>query len=185
MDLRITQKPAVIGLEIRDPQMSVHQKSAELQLENARPGIKIKYPTDRLEIDYTQCNESIGYYEASPFSRKAAEDGQNAALSGIAKIVEEGNMIEDIHTNGFVIPYLANRDAWVGRGEVGLGFKPAPFIQYETDELAVTPQNKDVQLSVNLGQVNVHAIPGDVSVYLQQNPEFDIEFIGNNLDTFR
>lgn len=183
MELRINQRPAIIGINITNSEIQVQQKAAQFNLRADAPQIHLKNREGHFKIDYTDCNEAIGYYGPSSFSEKAASDGQIAVARGIDRIVSEGNAMEDVHKNGFIIPRLGAQDAWGGRGEVDVAFKPAPDVIFQPGELSARFQGENVKVSADSGSVTVQATPGLVQAYLKQAPEFDIEYVGNNIDT--
>lgn len=183
MELMINQKPAIIGINIRNSEIQIKQKAAQFDLKAEAPKLNLKEHEGRLSIDYIQCNEAIGYYGPSSFSGKAASDGEAAVARGIDRIVAEGNLMEDVQKNGFIIPRLGNMDAWAARGEIDIAFKPAPDVTYQPNSLSVKLHAQNVQVSANPGAVVIQATPGVVQAYLKQAPEFDIEYVGNNIDT--
>ena len=60
MDLRITQQPALIGLDIHKPAIKLNTTQPYLDIKTTPVSLQVDNPPPKMEIDWRQCRADMG-----------------------------------------------------------------------------------------------------------------------------
>lgn len=185
MDIRITQQPALLGLKTTYPTIELTIVPSVLRRHPGSSELNIQREESRLEIDTSPTRQALGYYSPEAFTRMIVEKGQSMALEGIGRRAEEGSEMVDVHKNGFVIPQIAERNAWEGPVQLEVGFKPRPQMRFTPGKLNIDVKVVKDRFEFTLPEFDLHLNWGRVEMYTRQQNYIDIEWTGNLLDLVR
>lgn len=185
MDLKITMRQGFIGLNINRGAMNIDYGESNFRMETRDPKINMEITQPKVRIDQTKPLAEIGLKEVEELIKTSVRNGRQACLSGIGKIVRQGNELSRIHSGVNPIPSQAKYNAFdQNMKEVNIGFIPKSRPKITLDE-------GNVEIDLLEGEVNIENRPQDVyldvdiakvEVYIRQKPFIDIEYVGNNLD---
>lgn len=182
MDIRITQQPALLGLKTTHPTIELESTPAVLKRHPGSSQLNVERKEPRMEIDSSPSREALGYYGPEAFTRMIVEKGKQMVLDGIGRRAAEGSEMVDVHKNGFVIPDLAEREAWEGQVQLEIAYKPGPRISYTPGKVDVQVEVQQDKFEVIPPQFDLQLNWGHVDMYVRQQNYIDIEWTGSLID---
>jgi hypothetical protein len=185
MDIRILQQSAMLGVKTTYPKLELKTSSAVVQRNPGSVDLKIRRTEGGLKLDSSPAREAIGYYSPKAFTRMIAQKGNKVAMEGIGRRAAEGSEMVDVHKNGFVIPDIAERNAWKDPVKVEIAPKPRPRMSYTPDKIQMDVQASQDQYAVSRSQYDSHLNWGHVEVYIRQQNQIKVDWTGNLLDLVR
>ncbi len=185
MDIRITQQPAVLGSNIKSPEIQIQKKDAVVKQHPGSSELQIRQKQGSIKINNDAARQGIDIYDSGPFMKQMAQKGQQIAFEGIARRVSEGLQMSDIHKNGFILPKLMANAAWDGMKSVEVKLKPPADVQGQPGSLEVDFKRQPFSLDVSSSQFQLDLNWGKVERYLQQKDYIDIEWTGSLIDLVR
>lgn len=174
--IQIRQQHAVLSIDADLGKQHLEQPQATVEMEQIRPEQHFTTSRGRLEINQDRAWDALALGGNLETMSKIYSRASEMALRGLARIVDRGNRLADIHQGGNPIAEMA-RD-WQRtfpefdfRGEassdnVDLSYKPAK-VSIET-----TPGRINLNVEVNRP---VHRYErGKLDIYMSQYPKVDI-----------
>ncbi|ASS73934.1 hypothetical protein CIG75_02360 [Tumebacillus algifaecis] len=175
--------PARHEINIKRPQMDMHPDRAPLELDVKDAKLELLRAAQvKIDIDTSQMRADIGYKPVVQFVSDAADKGRQDWLSGVDRIVSEGNQISR-YDQGTRVGHLA--DQRLQRDEVSINIKPvsAPVFNVE-----ITPRQSEftpghVRVNYKQWSVNTEHEWGTVTGRMIQYPDLVFSLKGNLYDT--
>lgn len=184
MDLRIDSRPALLGINIKYPKIDLTSHSSKVRRDPGKAEVKIEAHPGRVVVDNDPAREAIGFLGYHEFGKKAADNGQAAALAGIKRRVVEGFMMADIHKNGCVIPKLAEKVARGEQVQIGIKAIPPAKVSYEKGFLNIQAQIEPDKYTVSFSDFELDVIYANLDIYLRQKNHLEITWTGDLLHIF-
>ncbi|MCK4257408.1 MAG: hypothetical protein KAX49_00425 [Halanaerobiales bacterium] len=185
MDIKITQQPAILGLNIKSPETSIQKKDAVAKHNPASSKVQIQRNKGTVKVNNDAARQGIGIYDSGPFMKRMADKGQQIAFEGIARRVSEGHQMSDIHKNGFILPKIMANAAWDGTKSVGIKLKPSADVQGQPGSTKIDFKIQPFKMDASSSEFKVDLNWGKVGKYLEQKNYIDIEWTGSLIDLVR
>jgi hypothetical protein len=181
--IRISRIDGLIGINTTHAKMSISQPKADFEMSTKLPKVQIHIEPIQIQIDQQQCFNESGLKDYSTLTRDNAMEAKQAALAGIARRVDEGNLMAAIENGNDAIAEIAYNNSFTTHiFNMETMPKSRPVIDFVggTVDIRVDEGFVDIKSKPNKPIIDVEV--GDVEIYLRQKPELNIEFIGNELD---
>ncbi|MFD1020303.1 DUF6470 family protein [Thalassobacillus hwangdonensis] len=178
--IRIQSQSARIGMDSKDAELTMQQPNAQVSIQQPKADLSIKQKKGKLSIDQTNAWNNIGLKSSFVRTRETADHARQALLEGIARISQEGDELMRIENDGNPIAAQAERNAryefFVQHG--GMPTYDLVNLSYEVGgaEIDVRPNKPVIDVIPQKPQINY--TKGDVSIYIEQYPELNIDFDG-------
>lgn len=184
MDLKITQRPGQIGLNIQKPQVKLSITPPRENVSYNKAEVLVTAKDPKVRIDQTQVFADIGLRKPIMYRDYVSSLAESKGLEGIARLVQEGNSLGAIEKGNTVGSVITSQDRAEAECPFTIGFIPehAPIIEAEVENLQIEAPPGGVTLGCELGGVENNAPWAKVEMYLLQKPYFDIEWIGSHYD---
>lgn len=171
--IQIRTQDAKIQINTTQANLSIHQTEAKQTIRQPAATLEMSSTDAKLLVDSSQAYRELGLLSAKESIEQAAQKGKQAVMSGIARVVQEGNMMMDLK-NADGVKVLANiakqRDTFVQQ-KLGITWKPSVGsvkITYQAGSLNINSQQRMPQIDVQLGDVTHNYTPGKVTTSLLQ-----------------
>lgn len=175
--------PARHEISIKAPKIDMSPERTPLDLEIQAPKLEIHRSAQvKIDIDMTQMRSDIGYKPVLQIAADAAARGQQEWLSGVDRIVSEGNQLSR-YDKGTRVGHLA--DQRLQQGEVSVGIKPIapPKINVDISPMQAEFTPGSVRVNYKPWSVNTHHEWGTVTGRMLQYPDLEFSLTGNLYDT--
>jgi hypothetical protein len=185
MDLRITTKQGLIGINATQGKMNIDYGKSNFNIQTKNPEIDINITQPKVKIDQSKPLAEMGLNDIFGFIKNNVNKGRQAALNGIGKIASQGNELARIEAGGNVISRQAQYNAFEQyKKEVNIDFVPKsrPEIDLNEGKVDINLKRGDVSIQSKPQDVNLNYSVGKAEIFLRQKPFIDIEYIGNHLD---
>lgn len=182
MQLSISTRPGLIGIQTTPGQLNMESRTARLEIhqEHARLTIETRRPV--LDIDQYPSRAQMGFKKTGDVAMEAAQLGRQKALEYIAAKTEEGNRLKAIEKGGNPIRDISIDKAWPQKQRQG-GFTPivGPTFHATPGEVIITPPSVTNPTHIGYeaeyipGELNIQYIAAKVEIYMRQYPEVNID----------
>jgi len=184
MDLRIVQKPGLIGLDITRPAIKLHITSPRLDLSKViSPQLEITRDEPRVFIDNSKVWQDIGLARPVQFLWARSTESLDSGLQGIGEIASEGDQLAEGSSVSEVVAHEVEIDAEV-ECNVALMPEEPPKVSSNVEVFPVDVRLHPVALEAQLKRGEVQNLTpwAAVKMYLLQKPYFDIQWVGSRYD---
>lgn len=180
--IRISQRPAKIGLEIKPPRLEIKQSPAEMEIKQPAGRLEINSKNIEIKVDNYPARFDLGIKNSVDFSRDIADKGQQAVMEVIARYASEGDRLMKIENKANTIEDIASNDALNKNIEIGLKWKRGPRYEVKSHQLEIKyqPQKPIIRFKANKPDLNFQW--GDVKVRMEQYNDVKITVTGSLLD---
>ncbi|MNI66083.1 hypothetical protein D3C73_1216260 [compost metagenome] len=180
--IQIRQTPAQLGIDADLGTQDIRQPRATFEMTQEAAKLDMEQPRGDLEIDQRKAWDALGVGPYLEAAQRIYAQSKNAAMQGIARIVENGNMIGDLRNRSNPIADIAQQ----------LTFDRSEFDYYgdaSYDNVDITYTANKPVINVSRGQINLNARlnpaeieynRGKLDIYMMQYPK--IEFIPPEID---
>lgn len=185
MDLRITTRHGLIGINNTQGNMNIDYGKPNFNIQTKKPKIDMEITQPKVKIDQSKPLAEMGLNDIFDFIKTNVNRGKQAALGGIGKIVQQGNELARIETGVNPIPSQARYNAFDQfKKEVNIGFIPKsrPEIDLDEGRVNIDLERGEVDVKSKPQKVNLNYSLGKVEIYLRQKPFIDVAYTGNSLD---
>jgi len=182
MQLSISTKPGLIGIQTTPGQWNMESRPARLEVHQEHAAVIIETQKPVLEIDQYQSMAQMGYKTTGDVALELARLGRQKAMEFVANKTDEGNRLKAIEKGGNPIREIAIDKAWPQKQRQG-GFTPivGPEFRATPGEVIITPPqvNNPVHIGYEAdyvpGELNIQYTAAKVEVYMRQYPEVNID----------
>ena len=105
--IQIRQQRAQLGFDADLGTQRLRQPKADLQIRTEPAKVQIRSPRGELKIDQSKAWDALGLGSHLEVMRRIRAQAHQAAMQGIARIVENGNRLSAIHTGTNAIAEIA------------------------------------------------------------------------------
>jgi hypothetical protein len=165
--IQIQQQYAKLGIDAELGRYDMRQPKASIEMRTTAPKLELESSPGNLSIDQSRAWDALARGGALQTMSRIYSDAQNAALQGIARIVDNGNRLAAIHRGGNPIAEMAREAAFqshsfsitgpASSGNVDIEYEPSPVrTEYisGTVDITVIPQRPEVEYI--RGKVDIH-----------------------------
>lgn len=176
--IQIHQQYGRIGIDADLGWYEIHQRSATQEITTDPSKLEIHTTPAELIIDNSKWRDALGNGPFLEVMNRIYSQCRSIALQGIAKIVEDGNRMAQIHTGENVIASLARESTndidffeYMYMGEASLDNID---IQYNPAKvnLHFTPAHVNHRIEINRPDIQYHR--GKLEIYMLQYPKVEI-----------
>lgn len=175
--IEIRLQHAKLNIDADIGQQEIQQPNAEVQMEQTQPVLHISKTKSELEINQDRVWDALGLGNNLETMNKIYSMASDIALRGLARIVEKGNRMAEIHIKGNnpiaddALEWKRTFPEFDFRGEASY---LNVDIRYTPSELKIetTPGHYEYQVQVN--RPIHHYERGKLDIYLSQYPKVDI-----------
>ncbi|MDQ0352900.1 hypothetical protein J2R98_002751 [Alkalibacillus filiformis] len=175
-----------IAIDQTDGQLQIDQREADLQISQPEADLQITHTPSKLTIDQTAAWRDMGIISIDESISNSANEGMQKAIEGMARRAREGNEMQRIENGGDAIPRIAKRNMPNERQDFTIGFIPSSYfavdIDYDPGNVEVNAQKNDPIIEARANEPIIDYTPGQLDIYLAQEPYFEIEV---DMETFR
>lgn len=177
LQLSIRSYPIRLAYNLQNARLDRETHLPRLEMESVPPRLQIRQPPGQLTIDSTGYYHSIGLKTWTALSRENYQRGRQAALEGIAAIVEKGNRLAQISSPTNPIADMARESCFDDKGQ--LSFEPivAPSLHYEASPAQIRVIPGQVSYHLVRGRIDADYRAGKVDIRVTQYPRLDISVI--------
>lgn len=182
--LQIATTDIKVNMQIQDPIQKIHQKKADLIINQPAATVNISSKAAKLLIDQSQAWGELGLLTTKELIAKYAQEGQQAVLKRISKDASEGRQMMESAGKGSgsqIAANLAKQKHGPKRVPINIKFIPSigsVDINYVPGNvnINITPQKPKIDAHIN--KPTHHYTPGKVTYEVVQKPSIEIDFIG-------
>ncbi|MDD2373080.1 MAG: DUF6470 family protein [Syntrophomonadaceae bacterium] len=184
MDLRITQQPALVGLDIHKPAIKLNTTLPYLDVKTTPVSLQIDNPPAKLELDWTQCRADMGLKNQRIFCQDTAQLSLAQGLEAIGTIAADGDALGRIEAPTSVEQLVASRLQAESEVDYNVALMPEhpPEVNVETNGVEVTLEPQEVNCNLQRGIFENKTAWAKVDMYLLQKPSINVEWVGSYYD---
>jgi hypothetical protein len=184
MDLRITQQPALVGLNIHKPAIKLNTTLPYLDVRISPVSLQIDNPPAKLEIDWTQCRADMGLKTPPAVCRDNAQLSLSQGLEAIGTIAADGDALGRIEAPTSVEQLIAFHLQAESEVDYNVALMPEhpPEVNVETNGVEVTLRPREVNCNLQRGIFENNTAWARVDIYLLQKPSINVEWVGSYYD---
>lgn len=174
--IQIRQYPAKLSIDADLGKQDMRQPRATFELQTEAPKVEIRQPRGDMDIDQTRAWDALGLGGVMEAFHRIASQARDVGLQGIARIVENGNRLAEIHLDTNPIADIAEQLTFE-RFEFDY-FGPAGYdnvdITYTANKPQITPVEGKVHLNTHPNRPEIDYIRGKLDIYMSQYPKVEI-----------
>ena len=184
MDLRITQQPALVGLDIHKPAIKLDTTLPYLDIKTTPVSLQVDNPPPKMEIDWRQCRADMGSQVPIDFCNTYAHLGISQGLEAISNIAAEGDNLGRIEAPTTMGQLVASRLQAESEVDYNVALIPEhpPEVNIETNKVEVTLEPREINCNLQRGILENNTEWAKVDMYLLQKPSINVEWIGSYYD---
>ncbi|UNK18071.1 DUF6470 family protein [Paenibacillus sp. N3/727] len=161
--LQIVRQPALQEMNSKKAELSIRQQRPDMQIETSQAKMNISQPRPDMEIDQHQAWRAYNGGTALEMNRQIYSELPALFLEGLAKRVEQGNRMAEIHLPGNTISEIYGSD-----------WKRDPFVEYRAP---ASYDNVDIYVNRNRPEIAIEPIAPQISAQaytpeIEYNPGF-------------
>lgn len=183
MPLSITAIKAQLNINTTNAYIEIKQPKGQLSITQTKPTMAVDRQLPKVLIDQSQQFSEAGLKKWLELTEEYAQLGQQQAMKGISRIVEDGNRMAQIQRiMPPAIPELVLKNSTSPRVEVNIDFIPKsrPKIDVE-GYLNIDWQLGKTDINYTVGKPIIECTPGKVDIYMKQYPKIEIKYIDNRV----
>ncbi|UTE73594.1 DUF6470 family protein [Rossellomorea marisflavi] len=176
--IRMSQVPAKLGIDIEPASISIQQPAAVMELHQEGPVMTMDTTLPQLSIDQSQAWEDMNLKSALRSIEEAAGEGYQAWLEFLGNKAQDGDELMSIEAGTGAIASQAERNSQSPNYEFNIGYIPSPFsvkTYYQPGSLNIQVQNRPVQNQTTPQKPIISYHPGRVTYSIQQHQQLTIE----------
>lgn len=167
--LQMTTAPSVQEIEQPKATLTQSQPAAILEMSSTKP---------RLSIDTTEARASIDLKSIRRRIEEHAQFGQQSALEGVGRRVEEGRQLMEIERGENALAAISKQGATPAPLPIGIQFlRGYDLVDLEVEpgaiDIQATPQRPTLEVAVN--QPIHDYTPGKVQMFVDPHPAIQID----------
>ncbi|MEF3305164.1 DUF6470 family protein [Paenibacillus sp. GYB003] len=174
--IQIRQVPAKLSIDADLGKQDIRQPRATFELEADPPKVEIRQHRGELEIDQGKAWDALGMGNILESMRRIASQAHNVALQGIARIVENGNRLAQIHLD--TNPIAENAEQLKFEHFEFDYYGPASYdnvdITYTARKPDILPIEGKVRLNTHPNKPEIDYARGKLDIYMVQYPKVEI-----------
>lgn len=184
MDLRITQQPALVGLDIHKPAIKLNTTQPYLDIKTTPVSLQIDNPPATMEIDWRQCRADMGSQVPVDFCNTYAHLALSQGLEAISSIAAEGDALGRIENASSLAGIIASRMQAESQVDYNVACVPEhpPEVQIDTENVAVELEPREINYNLQRGMLENNTEWAKVDMYLLQKPSINVDWTGNYYD---
>ncbi|HEX3032836.1 MAG TPA: DUF6470 family protein [Bacillota bacterium] len=183
MRLQVNHIWGQIGIDRIPGQLSIRQKPAELNI-TTTPGELVSQGEDfHVQIDSYPCRAEVGLKNNFDQLKEIADRAKVAVLEGIGRVAREGDDLAAINKKGDPLVQHSLNKVLEPPAEFNIAMIPTsrPIIEFVGGK-TLAFEAGGVSFNPAPAAVDINYQPGQVSVYVRQQHELEIRFVGANVD---
>ncbi len=182
MDLEISYTFGQVGLRTNWPHLKLSQGLGSLKISREDTLLEVEASMGRLEVDGTYSREDIGLYkQPNAFEEHYCQKYFNHGLEAIGEIAADGDYIAMIE-RGHTIPEYIKRKTAPSEKEIDIKYKRGAEIEYAPSLVKFHPQLGRLDIESTPFKPEKTFKPGEISVYLVEKGNAEINFRGEKMD---
>ncbi|WP_424766654.1 DUF6470 family protein [Paenibacillus sp. sgz302251] len=174
--IQIRQQYAKIGIDADMGKQSIEQPKATLEIKQNQAVQSISQPKGQLDINQDRAWDALGLGNSLETMSKIYSMASDMALQGLARIVEKGNRMADIHLGGNPIAEMAldwqrTFPEFDFRGEASTDNVD---VNYTPGQLSIETTPGRVEIHAQINRPIIQYERGKLDIYMQQHPSLQI-----------
>ncbi len=178
--LRMQTTPIKMSYQTTNARQNIKTTRSQLSMRTENAKITMQSKNAKLLIDQTECFAQLGIKPTGQFSAESANYGKLMLQQGLARIVDQGNRMADIHIKTSPLPDQAVYNAFE-QFEKAFNMQTAtgvrPKITYVAGSLNINYQPGRVINNSTYQKPQIDYIPGKVDINVAQYNRLDISVI--------
>ncbi len=170
--IQIRTTPIKLGMKTSPPKMEIDSGNPiSLNLQTTKGELKMHTEQIRVEIDQSKCFEEAGLKSNSSLIAEAASYGNQKAMEGLGRIVDQGNQLSQIEGGSNPIPDQAvynTFEQFINEWNLGFIPKSRPEIKIKGGTVDIDYKPAEVRNNTERKKVNINFTKGKVETYVEQ-----------------
>lgn len=180
--IQIRQYPAKLSIDADLGKQNIRQPRATMELQTEQPKVEIRQPRGELKIDQSKAWDALGLGNILESMHRIASEAHRVALQGVARIVDNGNRLAQIHLD--TNPIADNAEQLRFEHFEFDYYGPASYdnvdITYRANKPEIQPVEGKVRLHTQPNKPEIDYIRGKLDIYMVQYPR--VEFTPPQID---
>lgn len=182
MQVNIHRTFGQIAIDRKSASIRLKGGPADFRLELKHPSVKHDREQPEIEIDFTGSWASMGYKNPVPLQKEISGDGNSAALAGIKRTADQGDLMGGIEKGVNPFPALAAA-AWPEKSfNIGLIPGVPPEISFKGGTGKFDAAAGDVTVKSRPTYPKILTDKAKIDIYLKVKPSIDIQVAGQWFD---
>ena len=177
--LKITSVPITLDYKVNNARLEHKNANASLEISRDKGGLKIKSQPIKLDIDSTDCYNSIRPSHSQSI-KQAAEKGEHAAYEATAAYAREGKLFLNAKVGEDMIgKIVASREA-PPNTNFTIDFLPKvkPELNWTEPELSIEYELDKLNFDWKVMNGDFEFVPGSIEISITQMPDVIVEYVG-------
>jgi hypothetical protein len=174
--IQIRQQPAIMIIASEPGTQDIKQPGPTMEMQIERPKQEIRQPMGDLEIDQTRAWDALGQGPILEAMTRIYSQAKNEALRGVARIVENGNLMGDLRYKGNPIADIALQST-LEHSEINY-YGEASYdnvdIRYTMHKPEISVEDGKVNIYTRVNPPEIHYNRGKLDIYMKQYPKVEI-----------
>lgn len=180
--LTITQRPNILGVEIKKPKMSLETERSTLDIKQKTGDLQIKKDMVKVDVDSYPARYDLGIKNSADMVKEMAQQGREASLTAVGRYVRQGDQLMKLENGGKPLIRQVKEALNSDRKEIGYRWKRGPKISVKSSKLQMKYKPNYPAVKYKLGDVRGNLDWGKVKISLARGEKFDIEVTGNRIN---
>lgn len=173
----VESQRGMIGIETRRAQMTINRPPPDVQVDSEKAVVTAHNRPGRLDIDHTDTDNALTGGKPEAFWHRIYQQYRQVALDNLQYIVDKGNRMGDLRTQGNPIPAMALNEFIEGAPDLQVFGEATPRniqIRYTPNDLNLQVQRGQLNIRVQTHKPEVSVVPYSVRIYMEQYPKLTI-----------
>lgn len=176
--IRIFKTDIQIDVRTTPAKLSISQPKADFEMTRKDPKVIIKSEQIQVRIDQRQCFNESGLKDYATLSKECAEAGKRAALEGISRRANEGNMLSDIATGGSAIAQIAaNKSSRRHVFDIVSMPMSRPVIDFIGGNVDIRIEEGYIDLKSAPNKPVIDVEVGGIDISIRQYPDISFQYV--------
>lgn len=169
--IQIRQQFAKLGIDADLGRYEIRQPKAEVTIQTTPPALSIESPSGELRIDQSRAWDALALGGTLQVMSRIYAQGRQAALNGIARRVDEGRQLVNIHQGGNMLADIAANAAFRKHpplpvaGEASVDNVDFFYTAYQP-QIEVQKGRVDIEVKPNRPEITYYR--GKLDIYMEQ-----------------
>lgn len=183
LELRINRQPAMIGVNITQARVDLQTTPGQMNIETIPARLDIHSPAPVLHIDQRQCFADKGMRNIELVLADWVAEARADFASGLSRIASEGDQLVDFK-NCTIADIVYSTIGQMPEFNIKSVPQQPPEISCDVSPVQFNNQAGKVNFDYIPAKVEENSQPGRVETYLLQEPVLEINWVGQNIDTW-
>ncbi|BEP30208.1 DUF6470 family protein [Helicovermis profundi] len=185
MKIEINSTNAKIGIKTTNASLSIKQPKADFDLSSTLPKVKIESTLPKVTIDQSAAFSESNLKNPFELTKEFISIAKSAMYKAMAKNVDQGNQLADIHKGGTPIADQAEENAYLQfQRETGMVTMPRSGAKIDVikGKLDIKVEKGKVNNNIKANKPIIESKMGKVEIYMRQKNSITMKAVKDKFD---